>query len=320
MTMAATRTTLQRPRHKRQSCHYPSIVFVLLLVWRLWNAPSVFVQDDQVMMARRELDTLANNNNTTILHKHSFIYSKHNWDAAPIVVENYKLLLFTTPKVGCTMLKHVMRKLTFGSNTTTTTTKLGDSFVHDPRKNGLSYLYNYSLEQAHDMLISENWTRAVFVRNPKERVLSAYLDKGRRNNASYIKRHCNHAIQTFEEFIYTTIPTCTDMHWMPQAYRMERPFWKYVNFVGHLETVDKDVERLLQKIGAYNEYGRSSMSNNNTTTTRKTTVKHATGANDLLKRFYTPKLERQVEELYRVDYEHEILNLTMTKIDWNEEI
>ena len=51
--------------------------------------------------------------------------------------------------------------------------------IHDPAKNGLTYLTDYSLEEAQLMLNSEEWTRAVFVREPKERILSAYLDKFR---------------------------------------------------------------------------------------------------------------------------------------------
>ena len=41
--------------------------------------------------------------------------------------------------------------------------------------NGLKYLNTYSLSEANEMLTSDKWTRALFVRDPKERSLSAYL-------------------------------------------------------------------------------------------------------------------------------------------------
>jgi hypothetical protein len=40
--------------------------------------------------------------NLTVLRHNDPSYTPGAWDAAPIVLENYKLLFFTTPKVGCT--------------------------------------------------------------------------------------------------------------------------------------------------------------------------------------------------------------------------
>ena len=41
--------------------------------------------------------------------------------------------------------------------------------------NGLNYSAHYPLEKVNEMMTSDEWTRATFVRDPKERVLSAYL-------------------------------------------------------------------------------------------------------------------------------------------------
>ena len=49
--------------------------------------------------------------------------------------------------------------------------------VHSPDANGLKYLYHYPPIEANEMLTSPNWTRAIFVRDPKDHVLSAYLNK-----------------------------------------------------------------------------------------------------------------------------------------------
>lgn len=237
-------------------------------------------------------------------------------------------MVFSIPKVGCTLVKHLLRKMTLDNTTTT----LGDSYIHDPSKNGLVYLRHYPIQTANKMLTSPDWTRAIIVRNPKERVLSAYLDKARRNHGSYIKRHCrqghhhhHHSNTTtnmsFEQFLKNTIPHCTDVHWMPQAFRMESEVWKYINFVAHLETAAHDMKVLLKQLGVYNLYGKTGWGppyNNASIFEIPKSVKHATGANDLLQHYYTPQLEALVEDLYRVDYEHDILNLTLTKIQWTK--
>ena len=256
-----------------------------------------------------------------MIDQDSFIYSKNNWDAAPIVIPHYKLMVFTTPKVACTLIKHTLRTLMMmmypnnNTNTTKVIKLLGDSFVHDPSKNGLLYLHDFTIQEANEMLTStrSDWTRVVFVRDPKERVLSAHLDKAMRNNGTYLQRHCGVTtmVSTFDEFIHKIIPNCVDVHWLPQAYRMEAHLWKHINFVGRVETIHADLERLWNRIGVDADTTRLR-------TNHKTTVKHATGANRLLQQYYTPQLEARVEELYRVDYQHPVLNLTLEKIKWND--
>lgn len=319
-------------RRVQRQCHYPSIVFVLLLCWRLYNAPRVSYEVDQDDDFRRQLynkgsrwwwqqqqyiSTKSDDDSPPLLLKSSsFIYSKNNWDASPIVVEKYKLLFFTIPKVACTVMKHLLVRMTKNNNTLT----LGDSFVHDPSKNGLKYLHHYSIQDANAMLTGSDWTRAILVRDPKERILSAYLDKGKRRNASYIQRHCGHAVDSFEQFVSYTIPNCTDAHWMPESFRMEREIWPYINFVGHVETAEDDIRKLLRRLGAYQEYGATGWGpyQNASIFATPKSVRHATGANQLMKQYYTPELEKRVEEIYRVDYDHPKLNLTLQKIPWND--
>ena len=38
----------------------------------------------------------------------------------------------------------------------------------NPKCNGLKYLYDYNLTTANHMLTASDWTRAIFVREPKE--------------------------------------------------------------------------------------------------------------------------------------------------------
>jgi len=49
--------------------------------------------------------------------------------------------------------------------------------VHLPDKAPFKHLFRFSDTDILHMMAIDEWTRAVFVREPKERVLSAFLDK-----------------------------------------------------------------------------------------------------------------------------------------------
>lgn len=109
------------------------------------------------------------------------------WDVSPIVIEEYKLIFFTIPKTGTTIFKQLFRRMM----------KYMDwpndkdmNLIHNPSQNGLRYLYHYSRKDVEEMFNSTEWTRAIFVREPKERLLSAYLDKALGNHGKYVKSHC----------------------------------------------------------------------------------------------------------------------------------
>jgi hypothetical protein len=87
-----------------------------------------------------------------------------------------------------------------------------------------------------------------------------------------------------------------------------------------METVDLDSKRLLERIGAWEEFGSTGWG---PPTGRifegESMIPHATstGAEDSwsrLSKYYTPELESLVEEIYKEDYELELYNLTMRKI------
>ena len=177
------------------------------------------------------------------------------WDKDPIVIESHKLLFFTIPKNACTGFKKLFRRM-LGH---------GDWFTqenpHNPKTNGLKYLGNYSREEQAMMMTSPDWTRAIFVRDPMERVLSAYLDKALTKdsqgwkapvNGAYLKRYCcnlgpskkkaNSTSQNqichksplwpyrtpmdtenfpFETFVVKMMRDCRDVHWEPQSERLD---------------------------------------------------------------------------------------------------
>eukprot|EP00571_Detonula_confervacea_P009747 CAMPEP_0172322420 /NCGR_PEP_ID=MMETSP1058-20130122/45843_1 /TAXON_ID=83371 /ORGANISM="Detonula confervacea, Strain CCMP 353" /LENGTH=354 /DNA_ID=CAMNT_0013038157 /DNA_START=144 /DNA_END=1205 /DNA_ORIENTATION=- len=92
----------------------------------------------------------------------------------PIVLEKYKLVLFTNPKMGSTVLRQLMRRM-MGYTNYYVNTWGKDALPHTWPANGLNYTSHYSLDKINEMMTSDKWTRATFVRDPKERALSAYL-------------------------------------------------------------------------------------------------------------------------------------------------
>ena len=163
------------------------------------------------------------------------------------------------------------------------------------------------------------------MRDPKERLLSAYLEKG--NNTRYIQRKCcnkwfpssvncsTQASQSLQGF-FELIQTCKDEHFTPQYLRMEGKYWPKINFVGHMDTVAEDAETLLNRVGAWERFGKTGWGKNGNSSAFGTKAgdpgrKHAKDAKDkLLTYFTTPELERQVEQHYRGDYQNPIMNMT----------
>eukprot|EP00804_Cyclotella_cryptica_P026537 CCRYP_015381-RA/>CCRYP_015381-RA protein AED:0.03 eAED:0.03 QI:83/1/1/1/1/1/2/889/212 len=100
------------------------------------------------------------------------LYHHYNMSTTPIVLESHKLLLFTIEKVGSTVLRQLMRRMMGHDDYDFH----GGGIPHVFPKNGLRYLHQYSLEEAREMLVSDEWVRAMFVRDPKERALSGIFD------------------------------------------------------------------------------------------------------------------------------------------------
>lgn len=259
-----------------------------------------------------------------ILRPGDSIYQYGPWDVAPIVVESHKLIFFTVPKVGSTVFKQLFRRMEGYLD------YLQDEhpLPHAPKRNGLKYLYDFEPHVADSMLTDPSFTRAIFLRDPKERLLSSYLDKGRQN--AYLQFHCcrgaspelyktldcanprehlgpaadraGDPLVSFHDFLNFVIPSCSDPHWMPQAYRMEGKYWKYINFVGRFETLENDTRKLLKHIGAWDDYGAVGWPNGHIFA-GSATVSHKTGSSTLLEQFFTEEAELLAQSLLRRDYE-----------------
>jgi len=264
--------------------------------------------------------------NCKVLRPDDYIYEYGPWDAAPIVVESHKLVFFTIPKVGSTVLKQLFRRMEGYVD------YLQDKhpLPHAPKRNGLKYLYDYPPVEADAIISDPSFTRAIFLRDPKERLLSAYLDKARQN--AYVQFHCcdernpklyeqlecahprehsgpaaakadtEEPLLSFKDFLTLLIPSCQDPHWEPQADRIDAKYWKYINFVGRMENVEKDTRSLLERIGAWDEFGASGWPNGHIFN-GSATVSHKTGSSKRLEDYFTPEMDALAMPFLKRDYE-----------------
>ena len=256
-----------------------------------------------------------------ILEKSDIIYEPYRW-GNPIIVPEYKLVFFTLPKVACTEWKLLFRRM-YGLPEWPEDVKLIE--LHDPVKNDLMYLSNYSMQEAQEMLTGEGWTRAVFVREPKERVLSAFLNKFVEEPTFYVQKCCQRKFFDSDaemkvckskkdegDFVYFLNRTldCPNPHWTPQVDAIDKKWWKQISFVGYMDHVAEDAEKLLKQIrssegiSAWDDYGKSGWGSNGTTAFMvRDTAHHATNAHDKLRKYYTPCTERFVERNWKIEWE-----------------
>jgi hypothetical protein len=171
----------------------------------------------------------------------------------------------------------------------------------------------------------------LFVRDPKERTLSAYLDKALRGKGQYVTKHCcigescgeeaHHSFLGFLNVIQTKC--CCDPHWGPQSHRVDDAFRPYVNFVGHFENIQHDTKRLLRSVSSnslqgdlWTKFGLNGWGpyRNESIFSKGTHATHQTSAMTKLKRYYNSTVERLVENIYEEDYNDPLLNFTRVKL------
>lgn len=208
--------------------------------------------------------------------------------------------------------------------------------THNPRKNGLTYLYHYNFGDAFTILTHPEWTRAVFLRDPKERTLSAFLDKAARKNGKYVYRHCcnqgnstcgEEANESFLGFLRVIKGhCCCDPHWRPQSKRIDNFFMPFINFFGHFDRIQDDTKKLFERlesninmrargdevIDLWASFGASGWgrSGNQSIFSLDTKAKHQTSAISKLRQYYNSSSEVLVEQIFAEDYNDPILNFT----------
>ncbi|XP_029993463.1 carbohydrate sulfotransferase 8 [Sphaeramia orbicularis] len=179
------------------------------------------------------------------------------------VEDRYKLLYCEVPKSGCSNWKRVLMVL--GGSATSTR-----DIPHDAAHyaNHLRRLESYDRAGIADRLAS--YTKVLFVREPFERLVSAFRDKFESPNSYYhpvfgrpiISRYRANATRTalrtgagvtFREFVQYLLdvrrPVGMDIHWEPVSQLCNPCLLRY-NFIGKFENLEEEANFLLQSVGA----------------------------------------------------------------------
>ena len=183
----------------------------------------------------------------------------------------------------------------------------------------LVFLHDFNVSRASHIM--EHYTKAIMVRDPKGRFLASFFALSRKSE--YFPRHCCKNIQCgrrgrfFHGFVLE-LRQCESDLWRPQGQRMERRYFAQLDFVGHFETAQaqNDTKRLLERIGAWDSYGKSGRGRHGDEAIFGATNEELNNAVDTnaYKTNYLRKRdnERLVENAYAWDYFYNYLHLEQT--------
>ncbi|XP_052011808.1 carbohydrate sulfotransferase 9 [Apodemus sylvaticus] len=182
------------------------------------------------------------------------------------VEDKHKILYCEVPKAGCSNWKRILMVL---SGLASSAYNISHDTVHYGKH--LKTLDSFDLKGVHMRL--NTYTKAVFVRDPMERLVSAFRDKFEHPNSYYhpvfgkaiIKKYRPNASAEalnngsgvkFKEFAYYLLdahrPVGMDIHW-ERVSKLCYPCLINYDFVGKFETLEEDANYFLQLIGAPKE-------------------------------------------------------------------
>lgn len=198
----------------------------------------------------------------------------------------------------------------------------------------MMFLFDH-LQPSNKNEIMQTWTLAALIREPSERLLSAYLEKVQGNKEIFGR------IVSFSEFVDILfaqpeaegtygLSWFTDPHWRPQAWSCglseDLPNFGYL---GTLEKAAQHTRGILESVGMWDSHGKNYRISNETTAYPEEavpppdpdipaqgfqqrvgmtgqdgmdTIRHSLGSHKLLKLHYTPELLQKVKEIYWMDF------------------
>jgi len=135
--------------------------------------------------------------------------------------------------------------------------------------------------------------------------------------------------RTFERWVDLIVREhrCDNQHWIPLTKRYQMKTWNNMNFMGKIENLEDDARELLQRIGAWEKYGKTGWGPQGTSPVfhrdlppeeeqaeehelaAKEGRGHETNAHSNLVGYYAfrPEQFRLVTEYYKDDYAFELM-------------
>ncbi len=173
------------------------------------------------------------------------------------------------------------------------------------------------------VMTSNEWTRAVLIREPSERLLSAYLDKVRKHQPKQSNVVDKEGFTQFVNKLSSKNWWKTDPHWRPQAYTCGMGHnLQHIDYIGGLDRADYHSKQILQQVGLWDSHGRYYQTSPSHNHTRPRAVRppenpvrdppgfqqhdhtdhHSRGSIDLVEHYYTKQTLEKVKKLYWMDY------------------
>jgi len=183
-------------------------------------------------------------------------------------------------------------------------------------------LSHYSPSDADKMMRDTSWTKAVVVRNPAERLLSAYLDKIR--DTSFSSAYCFNLgleedcdldkvdFSSFVDLVAKQNRREMNQHWNPQAlsYNLQKHRSDYTNLLC-FERLSTDTKCFLEglqtsnKQSAWERYGQTGFgptSSDRFPPNRGLDSHYAKHAKKKRARYYTEEILAKVYDIHAADY------------------
>ncbi|KAL6033229.1 hypothetical protein STEG23_000038 [Scotinomys teguina] len=226
------------------------------------------------------------------------------------VEDKHKILYCEVPKAGCSNWKRILMVL---NGLASSVYNISHGAVHYGKH--LKTLNSFDLEGIRMRL--NTYTKFVFVRDPMERLVSAFRDKFEHPNSYYhpvfgkaiIKKYRpnvyaetlnNGSGVKFKEFVYYLLdahrPVGMDIHW-EKVSKLCYPCFINYDFIGKFESLEEDANYFLQMIGAPKELKFPNFKDRHSSDERTSAQVVGRYLNDL------SRAERQrIYDFYHLDY------------------
>lgn len=229
----------------------------------------------------------------------------HRYSHHPVLSDVHRLVIFTIPKVASTELLKLARRMTGFRD-----------WRKDPHHLDRPLLCDRTADTIEAVLTAPDWTRAVLLRDPAERLLSAYLNKfTSEDDGTASGLRPDGFGMPFEEFLRCVLTRDTgpsspyglhqgsDPHWRPQAlvgglaYHLDD-----LTEVGDFNQAGEWCHRVLDRVGAWDRFGAWGWGNDATKAifARNDSIRR-TRASELIKRYYDAATLEQVYSAYAID-------------------
>ena len=215
--------------------------------------------------------------------KESEIESWKSW-TGPLISERYRLILWALPKVGCTDMMRLFYRMAGHE----TWRELPWFKSRSDGRDDIALSARKSPARIQALLNNKSYTRAVFFRDPVERLLSAYLDKisidVRAKNTTMISKMARQMLKSARrpsdvaalsladfvelleipvrpqrewkgDFHLEGLTKHSNPHWRPQSMLVHPEWLGMLDFVGSFKHLAEHMEALLRRVGAWADHG-----------------------------------------------------------------